>query len=797
MNRLRGALQNATAANATAAPVSPSGSSAVAPSSYASSAAGLDAGRSQPAPPSYGQPAPSPYGQPSSAGLSAPSAAAGPGGQSYGQPLGGAGLKGGGVLAEQPRALHAEVKDYWVLASAVALVLPAIFCGAGLEAIELLSSLPSTALAAAAPESAAGQEERAREVSNEGLIGVFLLRWGTGASFALLAYVWCMLLHFSNLEFGWSEVAFELRPLSMVIGVLTFVVPSGLMASPLDLQPLHVALLQVAGVGLFVYGTAFLRGPSLFPGILLLAYPVYMSRTEQVNLALGVIVLLLFIICTYLKYVRDQRLLFLSGLLVVSSLGLGAIVVQIGPYETLDLWYASPFVLLLLLAYGFTLFARRQRSLPLQLRPVKFVRHGFLRSMRDNGIRLCRQQELPAEAFGDVTKAEVLVVISHRWLGKDRFTCDVHEADDTEGLRFSSVMRRLGQHYPSRWQDMDQDLASRFRPSIFTKVWRLIRSCHAGGHDVLVFFDFMSLPQVGKAPSGAELPRTPQENAVFTEALPAMAALYSVFPVLVVPDVRPQETSYFEGGWCFAEFALAVLNGTHVQFSQEIAEEFSLSGAAIERSNSWQAMLAGERSQSLDAAAREEFEKAFEQSLHDKYFRVESDRKVVREMGRSSFLQRALLDAIQKQDAALVRRVLDLVQEQHLAHVVNFALDETLDTVLHVASRLSAVDIVLQLLNFGADPDCRNLRGDTPSQLLLIPRVVTQLWWGSSLLEQLHRPTAGEVSSYSWSTALQARGSPLRVAPGQAAVGIPSASSFGSQAGEDRALLGGSHYYNR
>lgn len=79
--------------------------------------------------------------------------------------------------------------------------------------------------------------------------------------------------------------------------------------------------------------------------------------------------------------------------------------------------------------------------------------------------------------------------------------------------------------------------------------------------DVLVFFDFMCVPQEGFTEDGTVIPRTEGEVKVFQECLASMSVLYSMFPVLVCDEVPESTTSYFDSGWCFAELVTASLGG--------------------------------------------------------------------------------------------------------------------------------------------------------------------------------------------------------------------------------------------
>ena len=60
----------------------------------------------------------------------------------------------------------------------------------------------------------------------------------------------------------------------------------------------------------------------------------------------------------------------------------------------------------------------------------------------------------------------------------------------------------------------------------------------ASHKDVVVFFDFMSIPQVGYTPDGAKIPRTEKEDEVFHQCLASMSVLYSMFQVSSCSLVR-------------------------------------------------------------------------------------------------------------------------------------------------------------------------------------------------------------------------------------------------------------------
>eukprot|EP00929_Paragymnodinium_shiwhaense_P001324 TRINITY_DN101548_c0_g1_i2.p3 TRINITY_DN101548_c0_g1~~TRINITY_DN101548_c0_g1_i2.p3 ORF type:complete len:182 (+),score=8.03 TRINITY_DN101548_c0_g1_i2:776-1321(+) len=106
-----------------------------------------------------------------------------------------------------------------------------------------------------------------------------------------------------------------------------------------------------------------------------------------------------------------------------------------------------------------------------------------------------------------------------------------------------------------------------------------------GGSDVLVFFDFMGLPQIGQTSDGELVPRTEEETTIFQEALPLMGALYSMYPVLVLQEVTQDVHPYFSSGWCSSEFYTALLAKQLERFSPEailsFKEHLDASGARM------------------------------------------------------------------------------------------------------------------------------------------------------------------------------------------------------------------------
>lgn len=206
-------------------------------------------------------------------------------------------------------------------------------------------------------------------------------------------------------------------------------------------------------------------------------------------------------------------------------------------------------VTVMLLLYCFLLFIRRGRKLPPALQKVGYTRLGYLREAFLKGQRIGRMQDMPPEGCGDANKAAYLIITSHRWL--DRFTCDVTTDTYQHGVRLETMVRNMDTYFPQSIFAVGGTCTQR--------LFRIFQGMRTGGNDVLLFFDFMGLPQIGKTESGELIQRTEAEDMIFKEALPAMGALYTMYPVIVLPEVVPNVHPYFSSGWCFSEFTSAVL----------------------------------------------------------------------------------------------------------------------------------------------------------------------------------------------------------------------------------------------
>merc|ERR1719356_2153953 len=107
----------------------------------------------------------------------------------------------------------------------------------------------------------------------------------------------------------------------------------------------------------------------------------------------------------------------------------------------------------------------------------------------------------------------------------------------------------------------------------------------------------------------------------------------------------------------------------------------------------------------------------------EKKFLYESDREVVYKIVVSTLVSSLLHDAVVQQDEDDVRTFLELLHGFGNEAAINYAVDEdSLDTLLHVAMRLPSTSIVNLLIEYGADLEYPNFRGDTPQQFFMIPR---------------------------------------------------------------------------
>merc|ERR1740123_1062728 len=189
----------------------------------------------------------------------------------------------------------------------------------------------------------------------------------------------------------------------------------------------------------------------------------------------------------------------------------------------------------------------------------------------------------------------------------------------------------------------------------------LHRAYLVGGWDVVVFFDFMSIPQNGITSEGEVVWRTQEEQEIFDECLPNMGSLYSLFPVLVLTDVPDGDVAhdYFDSGWCMCEFNIALLANQLHPYS---VEELRM-GGSTPKSRSVQQRL-------IRQATAEGFQSRVEKGLEMKHFLHDSDRRVARGIIRGFVARRLLIDSLKRHEIDGARRI--------LAHLCSEGLLDTL-----------------------------------------------------------------------------------------------------------------------
>ena len=254
-------------------------------------------------------------------------------------------------------------------------------------------------------------------------------------------------------------------------------------------------------------------------------------------------------------YSRDQCMVFnLTGTVALSIMG--------GGYMHLRAYFKTALYAAVSISctYNLLLWRRRRRYFPDALKGAKWIRLSFLRSLVKNGGQIVRQQLLPPQAFGDPSKASHLVVISHRWL--HRYTCDMVSAAFPQGMRLVTMLAKLEAHFSTEGLGHGDSFWE-----CWVRSWRSITP----GSDVLLFFDFCSIPQEGRSETGETIFRTPDEEAVFRRCLPSMGSLYSMLPVLICEEVPEGMEPYETSGWCFVEKSIATLGNQLSQYSPQHA----------------------------------------------------------------------------------------------------------------------------------------------------------------------------------------------------------------------------------
>lgn len=409
---------------------------------------------------------------------------------------------------------------------------------------------------------------------------------------------------------------------------------------------------------------------------------------------------LVILLCCCTRYLQDQRLAFLISVQMVICLELEK---RLGLVSSHLTWIPRIGVSVLVI-YGICVLRRRGRTFPPGLAGAKFVRLGFLRKLYANGHRICRCQDLPPEAFGDPFKALHLVIVSHRWLHP--MYCDVGTEDCPEGLKLRQVLRKLDAVF-SPLAVCEQGFFDAWYPSL----WHA--ACFVGGWDVLLFFDFMSVPQLGLDGDGMPMGRSASDQDIFAQCLPCMGTLYSMFPVLILDSYGDGDAAlaesdlpsqYFESGWCSLEFKLALLGKQSHMFRINLQHQ-------------------EEESVVMNTMAAQSFRKMAVVDLEAKHFCYESDRIVAKSILDRMLNRRMLLDAVESGNLVRARHVLERLCASGLAAVLDEPVDAHLNTLLHVAVAGRREGITRLLLSFGARPDLCNSRGDRPWQWFIWPRL--------------------------------------------------------------------------
>eukprot|EP00928_Gymnodinium_smaydae_P097759 TRINITY_DN8931_c0_g2_i1.p1 TRINITY_DN8931_c0_g2~~TRINITY_DN8931_c0_g2_i1.p1 ORF type:complete len:625 (-),score=99.65 TRINITY_DN8931_c0_g2_i1:115-1989(-) len=391
------------------------------------------------------------------------------------------------------------------------------------------------------------------------------------------------------------------------------------------------------------------------------------------------------------RYKQDQCTCCLLGLFLCQCLQAGSVVAETESVPWPLLGFCA------FLGYCLLLWRRTLRRLPPGLKGCKFVRLDYLRELVQSGEPIRRCQDLPAEAFGDPRKALHLIVVSHRWL--NRYQCDLPTDEYPEGLRLCTMLERFEQYFSLKSFGAGSGLKERFN-----------RICSAlvGGNDVLIFFDFMCLPQEGLDADGEKLvERTPDEQEIFDSCVHQMSVLYSMFPVMVCDEVAPDCTEYLTSGWCYSELAVAALGKQLDFFSSRMAQESQLA--------QMHSAVQGDALQALKAN--------FERELASKLFREDSDRAIVREIFDGFLLKAQLRNAIETHNTPEVQRVLSEIRRRGLEHLLDQPVDLSLNTLLHLAVARRFHEATAALLEFGADVLLTNIVGDAPWQWKMLPRL--------------------------------------------------------------------------
>jgi len=321
-----------------------------------------------------------------------------------------------------------------------------------------------------------------------------------------------LFLKVSNIEFGSQGLLPSQRRWDILVAFSLFSGPGALWALKNFIMPdvaaVHSAIIVLTACVAIFTGTFANRGLYLVVVVVSLVYgftDLYGFGVRHylfVSVCLDVVC----VVASFATYRKDANSIALLGPMVGFGIGGGAFIFS-SPAKC-----TNHLCVVIATAYVLLLWRRRHRHLPPSLQGCKFVRLEFLRDLCSGpglGIRRC--QDLPPEAFGDPTKAQVLIVVSHRWM--NRHTCDVATSEFPQGLRLRTMVQKLDMHFSSLGIGKGRGLGER---------WRRFCESLISGRDVLVFFDFMSLPQQGIGSDGVVLPRSEEDEALFRQCLPHM-----------------------------------------------------------------------------------------------------------------------------------------------------------------------------------------------------------------------------------------------------------------------------------
>jgi len=532
-------------------------------------------------------------------------------------------------------------------------------------------------------------------------VGLLESRWVLfGASAPLSVIVLDVSLRAAGIEFGSPELSCEQHVGEMVkalpaLALVGFTPPLQVAFPAMDFPVLllqaafHLVTgLNVRGAGLVVL---FLARPVNAAWVLTDISPSEERGALHIHVSLGLSVAL----GIWTKYFHDQRLAFCIGhmQLVAGTFFYRYFVT----YPSVLYQISLPFILALM-CFLTLLFQRRLRNLPPVLDAIKFTRLGFIRGSARCSGPILRCQSMPACAFGDVRKARTLIAVSHRWL--DRDTCDVQTPAFPMGLHLGTMRRILNTHFgPTRAE----------QPSFARRLRHVLGRRAMGGWDLVVFFDFTGLPQE---------PRSEEEERAFRQCLPHMGMLYSMFPTMVLHEVTLGTHGFLESGWCFCEFQTAKLGKQLSTYSRDAIDALS------QESDVWScSTLLARYSSGGDDCTEEDFISQVQAELEQKHFLNPTDTEEVRRIISAFALKRVMLDAIEGGSMEQLRSAVSRLRGQQLAQsTLDQPVNKALETLLHVAVRKGNAAATKFLLDSGASPARRNLRGDVPAQCFMLPR---------------------------------------------------------------------------